>query len=601
MNSLSGVRKKDHPSTVYRNDIDGLRAIAILAVVFFHFGFLKNGYLGVDVFFVISGYLITKIIYQETLNNKFTLAAFYIRRIRRIIPLVLVTTLCALTMGLFLMLPDDLENLSQSVVATNLFSNNILLYITTGDYWNITNDFKPLMHTWSLGIEEQFYLIYPLIFLLFRAEKLKFLLPTLLVLTFISAILYYSSQNQSATFYLIPYRFFELSAGGIGAIWIKKTEWLNRFRPVYLILLALVLLLNLQIDARILLTVSVVATLLLIVSSGSKFTNQILENKLMTAIGKISFSLYMWHQIVLAFTRYAVLDKPELAHYLIIFSVILFLSILSYYCIEKPFRNKNKVSNKQLLWIVGFALAVSTTVSLYLYTKAGVIRDVPELGINKSGAERNLNSKYNSRIYAFDKDFSNNKNIKVLVIGDSFARDWANVLSESKFSTSIEISYIEVPFPESFNNCYKKTNRFTKADVIFISATIVDINQYNLLVKNLHLNSDNIWLTGTKNFGINNGIFYNRRHQTNYLNERVNMDKGYLTRNQLMQKTWGNHYLNLISKVIDKENKVPVFTPNGKFISQDCKHFTLWGAAYYAHLFEQELKSILFTNKQPVD
>lgn len=597
MNSLSEPRKKDHSSVVYRKDIDGLRAIAILAVVSFHFGFLKNGYLGVDVFFVISGYLITKIIYQETLCNKFTLTAFYMRRIRRIIPLVLVTTICALTMGLLFMLPDDLENLSQSVVATNLFSNNILLYITTGDYWNIINDFKPLMHTWSLGIEEQFYLLYPFVFLLFRDKRLKYLLPALFILTSISLILFLSHQNQAATFYLIPYRFFELSAGGIGALWIKEKNILNKLRPLYILILACILLVDIQIDAKILLLISVVSTLLLMVSSGSKFINLMLENKLMIGIGKISFSLYMWHQIVLAFARYTILDNPESVHYLIIFSIILLLSILTYYFIEKPFRNKTRVPDKSLLWIVGIAFTISMVTSLYIYTKGGVIRDVPELDINKSGAERNLNSKYNSRIYSFDNDFSNNKKIKVLVVGDSFARDWANVLCESEFNSYLEISYVEVPFPELFNNCYEKSNRFSQADIIFISATIIDTNQYNKLVSGLHLNIDNIWLTGTKNFGVNNGIFYNRRFQTNYLNERVSISKEYLVRNQSMQKTWGDHYIDLMSKVIDNENKVPVFTPEGKFISQDCKHFTHQGAKYYARLFKDQLEEILFTNK----
>ena len=113
----------------------------------------------------------------------------------------------------------------------------------------------------------------------------------------------------------------------------------------------------------------------------------------------------------------------------------------------------------------------------------------------------------------------------------------------------------------------------------------------------MHLNIDNIWLTGTKNFGVNNGIFYNRRFQTNYLNERVSIGKEYLVRNQSMQKTWGDHYIDLMSKVIDNENKVPVFTPEGKFISQDCKHFTHQGAKYYARLFKDQLEEILFTNK----
>ena len=150
----------------YRNDIDGLRAIAVLAVIIFHFGFLPNGYLGVDVFFVISGYLITGIIYNELNENRFSMINFYLRRTRRIIPLALFISMVSLSIGVATMLPDDLENLAQSVASTNLFSNNILQAITTKNYWDVVNEYKPLMHTWSLGIEEQYYLFYPLLFLL---------------------------------------------------------------------------------------------------------------------------------------------------------------------------------------------------------------------------------------------------------------------------------------------------------------------------------------------------------------------------------------------------------------------------------------------------
>jgi peptidoglycan/LPS O-acetylase OafA/YrhL len=123
----------------YRHDIDGLRTIAVLSVIIFHFGYLPYGYLGVDIFFVISGYLITKIIDTETRSNKFSIKQFYLRRIRRILPLVLVITIIAIAIGFFVMLPDDFENLVQSIVATNLFSNNILQFITTGNYWDVVN------------------------------------------------------------------------------------------------------------------------------------------------------------------------------------------------------------------------------------------------------------------------------------------------------------------------------------------------------------------------------------------------------------------------------------------------------------------------------
>ena len=208
----------------YRNDIDGLRALAVISVVLFHLGYFKNGYLGVDVFFVISGYLITRIIYTESLNNDFSIIRFYERRVRRIIPLVLFTTFVTFVIGLFIMLPSDLEDLSQSIITSNLSVNNILMYITSNDYWGGSNDFKPLLHTWSLGIEEQFYLIYPLIFIFFYGKRIKYILPILTILTLLSILAFSFQDIPSKKFYFLQYRFFELSIGGLASIYFNSSR-----------------------------------------------------------------------------------------------------------------------------------------------------------------------------------------------------------------------------------------------------------------------------------------------------------------------------------------------------------------------------------------
>ena len=151
----------------YRPEIDGLRALAILPVIFFHLGFnlFSGGFLGVDIFFVISGYLITYIIMIEIKEKRFSLVLFYERRARRILPALFLIMFLSSVVGYFLMLPDAYQNFGQSLVSTTLFSNNIFSIITS-DYWDLTSEFKPLLHTWSLGVEEQYYFLIPLILLI---------------------------------------------------------------------------------------------------------------------------------------------------------------------------------------------------------------------------------------------------------------------------------------------------------------------------------------------------------------------------------------------------------------------------------------------------
>lgn len=354
----------------YRGDIDGLRAIAVLAVIVFHFGFFPNGYLGVDVFFVISGYLITTIVYRESKENKFSVSNFYIRRIRRIIPLVVVILAVSLVIGVMVMLPDDLENLAHSVIATNFFGNNILQLITTRDYWNIVNEYKPLMHTWSLGVEEQFYFIYPILFfILGNSKRIKYVLPVLILLSLSSLLLFFFYTDANAKFYLIQYRFWELSLGGIGAILTVNKNINGKYKIIFLISLVSMFFIETSNDLKILFTV--LATLGLLLASNKKqdkLSYFILENRVMVFIGKISFSLYMWHQVVLAFYRYIFSDSITNEVVVILSIIIILLSILSYYFIEQVFRDKKSISLKVLL-IAVISLSFVTTLFSLLYIK----------------------------------------------------------------------------------------------------------------------------------------------------------------------------------------------------------------------------------------
>lgn len=575
-------------STGYRKDIDGLRAIAVLSVIVFHMGFLPNGYLGVDVFFAISGYLITKIVYQEALEGRFSIAQFYLRRTRRIIPLVLFTSLVAMALGLFVMLPDDFENLCQSVLATNVFANNLLLLFTTGNYWDIVNEFKPLMHTWSLGVEEQFYIFYPLVFMLLGGNRRDFIFPVLVVFSVVSLMLYLFVGSGASKFYLIQYRFFELSLGGLGAIVFKDKLLNGRFSLVYVAALLGILLFAYSLPPQVnLILVTLLSTLLLVSHNAeNKWMTLLMENQVMSWLGKISFSLYMWHQIVLAFTRYFVTDTIGLLECVWLFALIVALSVASYFLVEQPFRNKQTVGTKTLLLTVGLSFAFICSAAYFFYSIAGVVRDVPELGLYKAdqkqntmGRKRNIHNAYNSKIHDLDKPFEAAPGIKVLIMGNSFARDFANVVLESKWGSNVSISYTF-----KLNDHKDFGQRVQQADIIFFSE--MDKDELRSLAAEFNIDTNKVWNVGTKNFGSNNGIFYNQPKNDNYCKQRTHMRQGVLERNLKLNAEWGSRYVDLIALVVDEDNKMPVFTPDCKFISQDCSHLTEAGAKLFAGLVD---------------
>lgn len=571
-------------SEKYRKDIDGLRAIAVIPVILFHFGWLESGYLGVDIFFVISGFLITGIIYHKIQQDSFSITDFYVRRTRRILPLVSFICLISIIVGIFVMLPDDLENLAQSVIATNLFSNNILQILTTKNYWDVVNEFKPLMHTWSLAIEEQYYLLYPFIFLFLGKRRISWILPLLIALTLISIILFFTPFPEFEKFYLLHFRFFELSIGGIAAIILKRRTITHNWN--WLVVLGLMFLLIFKIEAipeSFSLLLCIGLTTLILISSNQKerFSNFILTNKLAIFFGKISFSLYMWHQLILAFSRYFILKEINTVDYFFIFIVTIFLSFLSFKIIESPFRDKNIMQTRTVFLILFGLFFTTTATSGYIVFKSGVLRDVPELNILSDTVTKNQHSKYNDRIYKYDLPFKSKDKIKILVIGNSFSRDWANVLLESEIKENIEVSYIYDPYKSP-----EFETRKNEADLIFVSSFRKEkIESFELKDLNFHV-------IGAKNFGVNNGFFYNYTGKEFCL-QTTKMEEGYLTSNVNQSLVWKERYINLINLFLNNNNEVPVFTDNCKFISQDTRHFTKDGAKFTAKLLDKQLKEFI--------
>ena len=577
----------------YRSDIDGMRAIAVIAVIIYHLGHLPNGYLGVDMFFVISGYLITGIIYRALLKDNFSVKDFYERRIRRIIPLVTFISLVALSIGVAVMLPDDLENLADSVVATSFFSNNILQAITTRNYWDVVNEYKPLMHTWSLAIEEQYYFLYPFIFLLLKKKRIKLVLPILIALTIISLILFFMPFEAHKKFYYLPFRFFELSIGGILSVVLGKKLIKFNFTIITILLIVTLFYADLSfISNEILIISTVILSGLMLVSANSEnqLSKYFLENKLFVFIGRISFSLYMWHQVIFAFARYFVFEEIDGTAIVLLSALTLILSVGTYYLVEQPFRNRHKYSMKSVLWGLGISLAIINAGAIYLYLNAGVYKDIPELGISKDNVSRNMHAKYNDRVFEYERDFSSSDKAKVLVIGNSFARDWVNVLLESEYAKDIEVAYIYGEF-EKLNRVNKLK---TEADIIFYSEATIE------RAEKIGLPREKVWCVGTKNFGFNNGIFYNASKE-GYCDQRTFVDNVIRTKDEILKAQWGDRYIDILGMVEDENGEVPVFSPDCKFISQDCRHFTKAGAETFAEIISEDksfmLKDIIESHK----
>lgn len=598
---------------LYRSDIDGLRAFAVISVVLFHLGFLPNGYLGVDIFFVISGYLITSIIFDKAEKGEFSIWDFYQRRIRRIIPLLLFTTSLALIIGIYLMLPDDLDNLAQSVFASNFSANNILMYITSSDYWSVKNEYKPLMHTWSLGVEEQYYLIYPFIFLFLQGEKSKYIQPSLILLTIISFSFFFLSDSSAQKFYLLHHRFFEFSIGGLGAIFFKnRTINPNHFSKG-LIFTAMLLIIFVIISSVtnyndikiILITFSTTGLLILgkTLQDQLSWYQAIFKNKLAITLGKISFSIYMMHQLVFAFARYAFLEEITATWSIVLLAITIGFSFITYQWIENPFRNHQLFSFRKVLAFLVPVFIISSTAGLYIYSIGGIIKDYPAMNMYKDQPDferklfkisTNIHIQYNENVRLLDKDFEPTDKTKVLVLGNSYGRDITNILLESEIKAQLQIRYFDIS--RTFDDESLKT-RMQEADKIIFAA-------YGFLGRDwierieeaydFKIDESKIWTFGIKDYGAHNGIHYNKINEhTDFISYRTKIKEGMIERNELLKEEWGEKYIDLIGPVTNSEGKVLVFTPEGKFLSPDTVHLTEAGAEFYANLLKDTLKKIL--------
>jgi peptidoglycan/LPS O-acetylase OafA/YrhL len=363
-------------ATEYRPEVDGLRAVAIVPVLLFHAGLsaFAGGFFGVDVFFVISGYLITAQLASSEKSGIALLGNFYHRRIRRLFPAIAIVSLVTAVIAYLIMTPSQLRPLFSSFTSTQVFLQNIYLWQNSG-YWDQSLETSPLMHTWSLAVEEQFYLIFPLLFVAKSMRNAKSVLIgvaiTIFVLSFFGALIRFGTSSTGA-FFLLPYRAWELMAGAIVALYQLKGKQFFKTKPnvsrlisnfgMAMIIIAIILGDKSTRHPGLLTLLPVVGTALLIAFGREpSLTSRLLSNKLLVAIGKLSYGLYLWHFPILALWR---VDKgTELNGIETTAAMVLTFacSYLMWKFAETPFRDRVRTSNKYVAFVAttGFVALVS--------------------------------------------------------------------------------------------------------------------------------------------------------------------------------------------------------------------------------------------------
>ncbi len=366
----------------YRPDIDGLRAVAVLAVLFYHtdIAFFSGGYVGVDVFFVISGYLITGIIVREIEANEFSILKFYERRIRRIYPALYAVIAFVFLVSAILYTPYNFKETGKSAMATIVFASNILFWYQSG-YFDAPSTLKPMLHTWSLAVEEQFYIVLPLLIWLVMRFARTWLKPILIMLAALSFGLsvYYIKADVTAAFYFAHLRAWELLIGSLLAVNILPIPTNHNIRHalslagIFMIASSVSLYTHATLfpGTSALLPTMGAALILYSGMGGKSLVGNFLQTPVFVFIGKISYSLYLWHWVIIVFGKLYIITPATSADKVIWIAVSFALAVLSWKFIETPFRTNIYFSRPKIFALAGSVMAVAFAVSAAIYITDG--------------------------------------------------------------------------------------------------------------------------------------------------------------------------------------------------------------------------------------
>ena len=477
-----------------------------MPVIFFHAGIpaFGGGFVGVDVFFVISGYLITSIILGELDQGRFSILRFYERRARRILPALFFVLAACLPAAWLLLMPRDLNNFGQSLVAVSLFVSNILFYAESG-YFDTASELKPLLHTWTLAVEEQYYIFFPPFLALLWAWRKQwvFAILSLMLLGSIALAEALLRVDAMAAFFLLPTRGWELLIGSLCALYLSRGSVAGRSvaaQGLSLVGLAMIVLAVFVYTKQtpfpgIYALLPTVGTALIILFAGDgTLVRRVLSWRAMVGVGLISYSAYLWHQPLFAFLRHSQLTEPSLTAYLALSALTLVMAWLSWKYVEAPFREKGRFSRGSIFAFSLAGLAGFTAVGWSFWHFEGF----PQRSVTQRFAVQILDYRYDNQdlrdeswgplrarsgdsAYGRDNNDSDrtawfdpqDKRPNLLVVGNSHSKDIYNILANSRYADEAEIARFGTDIAPAAQTLFDTPN-YVAADIIVIASRYQD-------------------------------------------------------------------------------------------------------------------------------
>ena len=516
----------------YRPEIDALRAIAVLTVIFYHaeINFFKGGFIGVDIFIVISGYVITKLFFF----NNYSLNNFIEKRIRRLFPSLFLMILTTTLFSYFFLLPIHFMNLGQSLMA-NMFSISNFLFFYQTNYWDSAVLTKPLLHTWSISLEIQFYIFISVIFALFRNYFLKiifffFLISIFLILFFDNTVFEINFREFNLNnYFLIFARLWEFLLGSIIAFVLNIKKFDNYFKKLnffhnfgLLVILISLFLVQTPINYPNFSTfIPVLGSAIIILSSNKQNSHFLLNNSFFIHIGKISYSLYLWHFPIFIFFFYCFDFNLSFLNKIYALVITYFISFISYKFVELPFYKKKILQKKYFFYLITLVFVFILILGILISSQ--ILQSKLHSNYLKIKNDfPNYNFFQIPKRIVLDNQFTNSEKIKILVCGDSHGFDLVYALqSNSEIKKKYEIEF------SSFGSCLNETSlKINKSDYV-LSTIQIEGRGYNKFedieklykIVNIKYNKKFIIVSATPEFQTDSDLLLNYLVQNNISKE----------------------------------------------------------------------------------